>query len=146
MACIFCEIAGGRAPASTIVETDNLLAIMDIYPFRRGHALVLPKMHAGLLSEMATPVGELFALGVSIAASMRASSLRCDDVNFLVNDGPAANQTVPHAHLHIVPRRRGDLPLVVGAMLKRPTVALWGRAEPGELDRLAAELRAGMKV
>ncbi|MCG8419220.1 MAG: HIT domain-containing protein [Proteobacteria bacterium] len=126
--CTFCEIIAGRKPASVVHEDDNFMAFMDIFPWRPGHVLVIAKTHCQYVHELAMPIRkELFALGTRVAEAIRASDIECDDVHFLINDGRAANQTVPHVHLHILPRRRGDLWQLVATLATRPLIWRIGR-------------------
>jgi histidine triad (HIT) family protein len=143
--CIFCSIARGEAEASVVRTEGDYLAFMDIFPFRPGHVLVIPKRHAQWVHELEpAEQGELFRIGARVAAAVRRSSIPSDDLHFLINDGPAANQTVPHVHLHVVPRRRGDLPSVVAELAKRPIVTLLGQAPRALLDRQAATIAAAL--
>jgi len=106
---VFTGILAGQLPASVVYDDELVLAFMDIYPFTRGHTLVIPKQHKQRVLELSDATRErLFHVGHKIAAAVRASPIPGDDVNFLINDGHIANQTVPHVHLHIVPRTRGD--------------------------------------
>ena len=108
--CIFCQISNGSAPSSTIYEDKDFMIIMDVYPLTDGHCLVLPKKHAIRLNELEKPIRRrLFELGYAVAESQKQSGLGVDGTNILLNDGKAANQTVPHLHLHIIPRKHGDL-------------------------------------
>lgn len=120
--CVFCAIAAGAAPASVVIDDGAVLAFMDLRPWRRGHALVVPRAHGQRLADLPAPtVTAMFALATALGAAIRTAGLPCDDVNLLVNDGPAAGQTVAHAHVHVVPRVRGDLwraaTLVIGRVL-----------------------------
>jgi histidine triad (HIT) family protein len=139
--CIFCEIVAGRAPASLVDEDEAFLAFLDIYPMRPGHALVIPRRHAVRIDDLGDGgAAALFAFAARVARAARAR-LPCDDVNLVLNDGPAANQTVPHAHAHVIPRRRGDLAPLLGRLLVRPVQPLLGGPPRADLDRLAARLR-----
>ena len=143
--CVFCEIVAGQAPASRVFENERFIAFMDIHPVRPGHVLVCPRDHAQRVAELSPEmVGDLFALGSRLASAIRRSEVPCDDVNFLLNDGPAANQTVPHVHLHLIPRVAGDLLRLVGMALRRPFEPLFGPRSRDELDRVAAEIRAAL--
>ncbi len=143
--CIFCAIASGRAPASVVHNDERYLVFLDIYPLRPGHALVIPRRHAATLAELSgAEVEALFALAARVGAALRASGLPCDDVHLVLNDGPAANQTVPHAHVHVVPRRRRDLPAVLGKLLRRPLEPLLGGPPRAALDRQATAIRAAL--
>jgi histidine triad (HIT) family protein len=143
MTCVFCAIESGRAEASVVYEDTHVMAFMDIYPWRPGHVLVIPRHHsarvAGLSDER---LHEIWGLGLRVAAALRASPIPCDDLHFALNDGRAANQSVPHVHLHVLPRTRGDLARLVASAAKRPLVGLLGPRPRSELDRHAAEVRA----
>ncbi|HZA10537.1 HIT family protein [Mycobacterium sp.] len=121
MACVFCEIVAGRAPAIRIFEDDDHLAILDIRPFTRGHTLVFPKAHTVDLTDTpAETCAQLVTIGHRIARATRASGLRADGNNIVINDGKAAFQSVPHIHLHVVPRRDGDkMSFAKGVLLRR---------------------------
>ena len=120
MACVFCAIVTGEAPAIRICEDDDYLAILDTRPFTRGHTLVLPKRHTVDLTD--TPPQTLAAMvtiAQRIARAARATEL-ADATNIGINDGRAAFQTVNHIHLHVLPRRNGDkLSVAKGMLLRR---------------------------
>ncbi|BDY26196.1 HIT family protein [Mycolicibacterium mageritense DSM 44476 = CIP 104973] len=135
MSCVFCAIVAGEAPAIRIHEDDDYLGILDIRPFTRGHALVIPKKHTVDLTD--TPpetVAAMAAIGQRIARAARGSGLHADGNNLVINDGKAAFQTVFHIHLHVVPRRNGDkLSFAKGMVLRRDP----DREESGRLLRAA---------
>lgn len=141
MSCVFCAIVAGEAPAVRIHEDDDLLAILDIRPFTRGHTLVIPKTHSVDLTDTAPDtVAAMATLGQRIARAARRSGLHADGNNIAINDGKAAFQTVFHIHLHVVPRRAGDkLSFAKGMLVRRDP----DREESGRLLRTAlAELDA----
>lgn len=108
--CIFCRIIQGEEPASTIYEDDRFLVIMDAYPLTEGHVLVIPKAHCERINQLkASERNKLFALGHKIVNAQKEIGLGIKGTNILLNDGKAANQTVPHVHLHLIPRNSGDL-------------------------------------
>ncbi len=135
MSCVFCAIAAGDAPAIRIHEDEDLLAILDIRPFTRGHTLVLPKQHTVDLTD--TPpetVAAMVTLGQRIARAARISGLHADGNNIAINDGKAAFQSVFHIHLHVVPRHSGDkLSFAKGMLVRRDA----DREESGRLLRAA---------
>lgn len=139
--CIFCEIVAGTLPSSRVYEDGDLLSFMDIYPWRPGHTLVIPKVHCQRVDEMTAPGrAHLFETAARIASAMRRVDDLCDDVHFMINDGPAANQSVPHVHMHVLPRRRGDLARLCAQLIKRPLVPLLPPAPRRRLDAYAARL------
>ena len=108
--CVLCALVHDAAPASIVIRRAAAIAFMDIRPWRRGHVLCVPTRHGARLGDLPPEdVAAVFALARDVTAAVRASGLPCDDVNLLVNDGPAAGQTVAHLHVHVVPRLRGDL-------------------------------------
>jgi histidine triad (HIT) family protein len=116
--CIFCKIVAGELPATKVYEDDRTLAFMDIAPWTRGHALVIPKRHSRDLGE----IDEL-DLGAVAATAKRVAELQkerlgAEGVNLLNAYGEAAWQTVFHFHVHVIPRYAGDgmsLPAKPGA-------------------------------
>ena len=106
MNCPFCTL-----PASRIVkENDHALLIRDAYPVSPGHSLVIPKRHIGSWFEAsAEERGAMLAL-IDQAKAMIDVELAPDSYNIGINDGSAAGQTVPHLHMHLIPRFQGDVP------------------------------------
>jgi diadenosine tetraphosphate (Ap4A) HIT family hydrolase len=104
--CPFCKLPGERI----WLETDTTIAFLDGYPVTEGHALVIPKRHVASLFEL--PHDEMLHLWEQVAVVRRllAEQHKPDGFNVGVNDGKAAGQTVPHAHIHVIPRRNGDVP------------------------------------
>ena len=106
--CIFCKIAAGEIPCSKVFEDDDALAFMDIAPLTKGHVLVIPKNHFGNILEIDEETyGRLFSVICRIAKAVGAG-INPDGMNVLQLNGKAANQVVPHLHIHIVPRWTGD--------------------------------------
>jgi histidine triad (HIT) family protein len=130
--CIFCKIVAGELPSETVQEDQHTVAFMDINPWTRGHALVIPRIHSPNIYE----VGDEDLRHTAIAAKQLAvrvkERLRCDGVNLLNASEPAAWQSVFHFHMHVIPRYDDD-PLELPV---RPR-----QAEPDELAAVAAEIR-----
>ncbi|MET8651233.1 HIT family protein [Nocardia aurea] len=120
-ACVFCRIVAGEAPSTKVYEDDTLCAFLDIRPIATGHTLIIPKKHAAELDDLDADLGaEIFRAGHRLALAMRRGALAADGANLILNDGRAAFQTVPHIHLHVIPRRKGDLfGVTKGFLLRR---------------------------
>ena len=109
MDCIFCKIAKGELPYSSVYEDKDFLAFMDIKPINKGHVLVVPKKHFELVSEMnKTDVSKMIVVAKKINSAIRKSGIKCTGINFFLADGETAGQEVPHVHLHVIPRFLGD--------------------------------------
>ena len=132
--CIFCAIASGDGPGEIVQEDEHTVAFMDINPWTRGHALVIPRYHAADLLEISgDDLAHTMAAAKRLAARMK-EALGCDGINLLNSCGQAAWQTVFHFHVHVIPRYEDD-PLRLPGQPRRP--------EEGELAEVAAELRGG---
>lgn len=106
--CIFCKIANGEIPAATLYEDDDFKVILDLGPASKGHALILPKGHYANLYELDDEVAaKVLVLAKKIITRM-TEVLGCDGYNLVQNNGEAAGQTVPHFHLHLIPRYNND--------------------------------------
>jgi histidine triad (HIT) family protein len=104
--CIFDEIASGARPAHLVLDEPCFVAFLDARPVFEGHALVIPREHVATLADLpVTRLGPLLEAGRRIAAAQR-SALGADGTFFALND--IVSQSVPHVHLHVIPRRRGD--------------------------------------
>jgi histidine triad (HIT) family protein len=112
MASIFTRIINGEIPGRFVFKDDLWVALLDIAPAKPGHVLLIPRQEAQYLSQLAPQT--LAALGDRLARIISTVKLvtGAPAVNVLVNDGPEANQAVPHAHIHIIPRSAGDGTLV----------------------------------
>jgi len=116
--CIFCKIANGEIPSSTVYEDEDFRVILDLGPASKGHALILPKNHYKDLCEADPEIaGKLFPLAGRIGAAMK-KGLGASGFNVVQNNGTSAGQTVFHLHVHIIPRYEGG-----------PSMVAW---EPGE--------------
>ena len=108
MATIFTKIANGEIPSKTLYEDEQFRVILDLGPATKGHALILPKDHAANLYELPEEtVAAVMKLAKKMALKMR-DKLHCDGLNLVQNNGETAGQTVPHFHLHLIPRYKGD--------------------------------------
>ena len=106
--CIFCKIANGEIPSRTLYEDEQFRVILDLNPAARGHALILPKDHAADLYELPDPYASAVLVLAKKMASELKEKLKCDGLNLVQNNGEAAGQTVPHFHIHLIPRYAGD--------------------------------------
>lgn len=106
--CVFCEIIKGRSPVAKVYEDNSFLAFMDKYPITLGHTLVLPKQHYSDLFHMTeNEVGNMYRVVHGIAAAVYTAT-GAQGLNTGQNNGKAANQIVPHVHVHIIPRFEKD--------------------------------------
>lgn len=106
--CIFCKIAAGEIPSTTLYEDDDFRVILDIEPATKGHALILPKEHYANLYELDDAIAsKALVLAKKMTVVLR-DVLGCDGYNIVQNNGTVAGQTVFHFHMHLIPRYEGD--------------------------------------
>jgi histidine triad (HIT) family protein len=106
--CIFCKLANGVIPTNTVFEDDDYRVILDAAPANLGHCLVLPKTHAENVFELGEDwVAGAHALAKRVALAVKKAT-NCDGINILQNNGTAAEQSVMHYHVHIIPRLESD--------------------------------------
>ena len=133
--CLFCEIVAGRAPAAKVLDDDHAVAFLDVRPVFPGHVLLVPRVHHDTLADLpADAVGPLFLtvrrLSVAVEAAMEA------DGTFVALNNKVS-QSVPHAHVHVVPRRRKDG--LRGFFWPRTRYA-----DDAEMEQVAARIRTAL--
>jgi histidine triad (HIT) family protein len=106
--CIFCRIVAGEVPAHRVYEDDAVLAIADIGHVNPGHTLVVAKAHAPTLMDLdAETAGAAFRAANRIARAIDRAFAPAG-LTVLQANRPAGLQTVPHFHIHLLPRHEGD--------------------------------------
>jgi histidine triad (HIT) family protein len=103
---MFCAIVAGDVPAHRVLEDDGFVAFLDIRPLFPGHVLVVPRPHVETLADLpAADAGPLFERVRALAGVMEAA-LGAQGSFVAVNN--RVSQSVPHLHVHVVPRTKGD--------------------------------------
>jgi diadenosine tetraphosphate (Ap4A) HIT family hydrolase len=105
VSCPFCSLDAARV----VDENAYCVAIKDAFPISVGHTLIIPRRHVGSLFDLsAEEASNVFELLVRARRELQAA-FAPDGFNVGVNDGRAAGQTVPHLHVHLIPRYTGDI-------------------------------------
>jgi len=104
--CLFCQIIKGDLAGSVVFEDDISLAILDHRPLFPGHTLLLPRIHYETLADLPkAEIGQFFANAQLLAKAVEVA-LAAEGSFVALNN--RVSQSVPHLHVHIVPRRRKD--------------------------------------
>lgn len=106
--CIFCKIVNGEIPCAKLLETDTVIAFLDLNPIRKGHALVVPKLHAETMIEFPAESAVSVAEAIKKVGKALMDATGAAGFNVIQNNYPASGQQVPHIHWHIIPRENGD--------------------------------------
>jgi histidine triad (HIT) family protein len=104
--CLFCRIAGGEEPAAMVLEAPEVVVFLDHRPLFPGHCLVVPRRHVDTLGDL--PAGLTAPLFDTAAAVARAIEPALEAEGSFVAVNNRVSQSVPHLHVHVVPRRKGD--------------------------------------
>jgi histidine triad (HIT) family protein len=104
--CTFCQIVAGELPAHVVLDDDVALGFLDVRPLFPGHVLVVPRTHVELLTDLPVDqVGPLFERVQRVAAAV-VDAMGAQGSFVAMNN--KVSQSVPHLHVHVVPRTKGD--------------------------------------
>jgi histidine triad (HIT) family protein len=137
--CAFCEIVRGTQPASIVWEDDLTMAFIDLRQFHGGHTLVIPRQHLADVREPDDSTGAALMASVKRVAVAVTAAFPNQGLSVWHSVGEAADQEVPHLHIHIHPRILGD-----------QLLRIYPRCAPepdrATRDRYAATLRAALPL
>lgn len=145
---VFERIIAGDLAASFVHEDGICVAFMDINPITRGHVLVVPRQSVPTLAQLdALTRQHLWEIAHRIGMAQQRA-LGSGAQHLMINDGKAASQSVPHVHIHVIPRYHGDTLRTLGKILWHvSTLTLPRRETPARrqaLDAVAARIRAAL--
>ena len=104
--CLFCRIVSGELPATIVYEDENSVAFLDHRPLFHGHTLLVPREHVETLGELSTTiVGPYFEAAQLLSRGVE-SAMEAEGTFVAMNN--RVSQSVPHLHVHVVPRRKKD--------------------------------------
>lgn len=106
--CIFCKIAAGEIPSTTLYEDEDFRVILDLSPASKGHALILPKEHYRNLFDLDDALAAKALVLAKKMINRLKDALGCEGYNIVQNNEETAGQTVFHFHMHMIPRYKND--------------------------------------
>jgi histidine triad (HIT) family protein len=116
--CIFCKIVAGKIPSRVIMQNEKAMALLDAFPLSSGHSLVVPKSHYAKVQQMGKQDAmAVFEIVWKLAGAVETGS-EVNASTIAIHNGSEAGQEVPHVHVHIVPRKRGDGAGAIHSMFK----------------------------
>ncbi len=104
--CKFCQIISGELPATKVLEHEHCMAFLDVRPLFPGHCLLVPKMHYNTLSDLPGQLIHPLFLNAGLLSRAVEEGLGAEGTFVAINN--KVSQSVPHLHVHVVPRRKGD--------------------------------------
>jgi len=106
--CIFCKIVKGEMPSKKVYEDKNFIAFLDIKQVADGKTLVIPKQHFETILDIPNTLGNEFLEAIKKVCLKLIQDGKAEGFNLLMNNYPVAGQIVPHAHVHVLPRKKKD--------------------------------------
>ena len=134
--CVFCAIVAGEHEAAIVLETEDFVAFLDQRPVFKGHVLLVTREHVGTLPDLPASLRDGFLAAAQRLAAAVVDALGAQGSFVAVNN--TVSQSVPHLHLHVVPRTKGDG--LRGFFWPRTKYA-----DSDERDRYAGLLRAALE-
>lgn len=135
MACVFCMIRDGQIPSTKVHEDDRTIGFMDINPINRGHLLIVPKGHAPTVLDVSDEdMVATYRAAKKLAAAVQ-EALNPGGMVVAQFNGPAAFQSVPHFHVHVIPRWADDGKGFTWELIK---------GDPAQIAETAAKIRAAL--
>jgi histidine triad (HIT) family protein len=104
--CAFCDIASGRIDAAVVLDEPDVVGFLDIRPVFPGHVLLIPRAHVATLTDLPAPSVQPFFTTVQRVAAAVPQAMQAQGTFVAVNN--VVSQSVPHLHVHVVPRTKGD--------------------------------------
>jgi histidine triad (HIT) family protein len=104
--CLFCRIVSGELPATIVYEDDNSVAFLDHRPLFHGHTLLVPRKHVETLGELSPKIVGPYFEAAQLLSRAVESGMDAEGTFVAINN--RVSQSVPHLHVHVVPRRKKD--------------------------------------
>ncbi|MGZ4444284.1 MAG: HIT family protein [Nocardioidaceae bacterium] len=134
-ACLFCAVVAGETETAVVLETEHVVGFLDHRPVFRGHVLLVPRLHVETLADLPDDLDAAFLGAGKRTSAAMVTALGAQGSFVAVNN--TVSQSVPHLHMHVVPRTKGDG--LRGFFWPRTTYA-----DAAEREEYAGKLRAAL--
>ncbi|MEE8354912.1 MAG: HIT family protein [Candidatus Bathyarchaeia archaeon] len=134
--CIFCAIVEGRIPSHKVYEDEKTLAFLDIHPSAPGHTLLIPKAHIALVEDLPEEDARFLFAALHKIVGRIQEAVGAPASTIGINNGRESGQEVPHVHIHVIPRGKGDRGGIIQGLARSPS-----RPDQAEMERIAERIR-----
>jgi histidine triad (HIT) family protein len=134
--CIFCRIIRDEIPSHKIYEDERTLAFLDISPSALGHTLIIPKAHVTRVEDLSEEDAEALFNALHGLVGGIQSAMEVPSSTIGINNGPESGQEIPHVHIHVIPRTRGDRGRIIQGLVQVPS-----RPSAEEMLRIAERIK-----
>lgn len=138
--CVFCRIIRGDAPAHRVYEDERVLAFLDINPCSPGHTLIIPKAHVGRLEDLSEDDAIALFLALHRLTGSIQHAVGAPSTTIGINNGPESGQEVPHLHIHVIPRFKGDRGGIIQSVARG-----YRRPSGDEMNKIAERIREAVR-
>jgi len=106
--CVFCKIIKGEIPSHKVYEDENFIGFLDINQVVEGKTLLVSKKHYETILDLPNELSEEMIKGIKEISKKLIKESKAEGFNLLINTYKVAGQTIPHMHVHILPRKKDD--------------------------------------
>ncbi len=134
--CVFCRIAKDEAPAHKVYEEEKAVAFLDIHPSAPGHTLIIPKAHVARVEDLPEKDAAALFMALHRLVGPIQAAVDAPASTIGINNGRESGQEVPHVHIHVIPRSRGDRGGIIQGIARAP----W-RPNADEMRQIAVRIK-----
>jgi len=134
--CVFCRIIRGELPAHRVYEDERVLAFLDILPSTAGHTLIIPKSHVAQIEGLSEEDSSALFRALYLLVGRIQEAVGATSSTIGINNGPGSGQEIPHVHIHVIPRSKGD-----GGGIVQGIVRSTSRHNEDDMIRIAGRIK-----
>lgn len=117
--CVFCQIVNGKMEARKIYETEHSMAVLDAFPLKEGHTLVISKAHKTKIQELSKEENSDIFSTLHFLTDRIEKAAESDSTLIAIHNGKQAGQEIPHVHIHIIPIKKTDKSTAIHSMFQK---------------------------
>jgi histidine triad (HIT) family protein len=139
--CVFCKIIDGEVPALKVYEDGKALAFLDIHPSAPGHTLIIPKAHVAKVEDLSDEDAKALFMVLHRIVGKIQEAVDAPSSTIGINNGKESGQEIPHVHIHVIPRSRGDKGGIIQGVSR-----IHKRIEKDDMEKIAERIRGRLSI
>lgn len=121
--CMFCEIINGKVKSRKVYESKHSLALLDAFPLKEGHLLIISKAHKTKVQELGKEENNDIFSTLHFLTNHIEKTVESNSTLIAIHNGKEAGQEIPHVHIHVIPIKKIDKPTPIHTMFKKEKVS-----------------------
>jgi histidine triad (HIT) family protein len=117
--CMFCEIINGKVKSRKVYESKHSLALLDAFPLKEGHILIISKAHKTKVQELGKEENNDIFSTLHFLTNHIEKTVESNSTLIAIHNGKEAGQEIPHVHIHVIPIKQIDKPTPIHTMFKK---------------------------